>query len=258
MERNDRYSGRASKGYGRDDRNNARAPNRSDRHNRYDVRESNNNERSEVRSSDYVPPLLDSQELRDRANLDLDPRPPAPCPVRQWDNGLYHQVPGVPPPTPTLTGNSNVAVHVSGARPKVHERQQPSVRYHNDHQEDDDNTFQEVVSRRQSRLQRLQARGTQRGLRGAPEPDIIYLYITFCDIETTSEEVELHIYEHYERVTQARARSTARSHDDYAAFTVRVTGNDLDADDFLNSDIFPKPIKVYLNRNKYSEEERGV
>ena len=171
--------------------------------------------------------------------------------ARQWDDTKYHHVPGVhPPPSATNASTPNVTVHVSGTRPK--ERQ-----YENRQRDENenDNNYQEVRSKRDQRLQRLQERGTQRGLRGAPEPDVVFLYITSCDIKTTAEEMELHILEQYENVTEARARSTARSHNYYASFTVRVKGNDLDTDDFLNSEAFPKPIKVFLNRNKYPDQE---
>ena len=83
----------------------------------------------------------------------------------------------------------------------------------------------------------------------------MFLYITSCDIDTTAEQIELHILENYEQVTEATARSTARSHNYYASFTVTVRGNDLDTEDFINAEVFPRPIKVFLNRNKYPDQE---
>ncbi|MEL7523452.1 MAG: hypothetical protein AAGJ80_17845, partial [Cyanobacteria bacterium J06553_1] len=233
----------------RNDRGNGRTTHVNNRSN---VRPAQTNDRS----NENVPPLLDSHEVRDRAAH--DPQPPALSPVRQWDNNMYHQVPVVPPPpAATHAGSQSVAVHVSGTRPKVFDSQQSNRQYRTYQQdENDDNNFQEVVSRRDNKLRKLQARGTQRGLRGAPEPDVVYLYITSCDINTTSEEVELHILENYENVSEVRARSTMRSHNYYASFTVTIKGDDLDTDDFLLSDVFESPIKVFLNRNKYSEEER--
>ena len=206
------------------------------------------------RNNENVAPLLDSLDVRDAQ------APPAPAlsPVRHWDNNLYHQVPGVPPPpAATHAGNPSVAVQVLGARPKIFDNHQTNRQYRTRHQEDnDDDGFQEVVSKRDSRLRKLQARGTQRGLRGAPEPDIVHLYITNCDISTTAEEVELHILENYEHVSEVRARSTIRSHNYYASFTATIKGDGLDIEDFLNSEVFPSPIKVFPNRNKYADEER--
>ena len=111
-----------------------------------------------------------------------------------------------------------------------------------------------MLSRKDQRLQQLQESGTQR-IRGAPEPDVVFLFVTCCDIETTAEEIELHILQSNEQVTEAKARSTARSHNYYASFTVTVRGNGLDTDDFINAEVFPRPIKVFLNRNKYPDQE---
>ena len=238
---------------------------RNDRYNTRNTNENNNNNRrrtpyDKVRSEarvDETPPLLDSQEVSDRTTRDS--YTPALPPVRQWDNNLYHHVPGVPQPPPQATPAAapNVVMNVSGgARPKIYDRQ-PRDSHYEDRQNDDNdyNGYQVVKSRREQRLQRLQDRGTQRGIKGAPAPDYVFLYLTNCDIDTTAEEVELHILENFEQVNEARARSTARSHNYYASFTVTVKGHDLETEDFLNSDAFPLPIKVYLNKNKYNLQE---
>ncbi|MEL7520017.1 MAG: hypothetical protein AAGJ80_00105 [Cyanobacteria bacterium J06553_1] len=237
--RNDRNSGRTSND---NDKNKRRAPCTDDR--------------GDTRTTD-VPPLLDSHEVREKADHDHGSH--APPPVRQWDTGLYHHVPGVPQPhSPAMHASSpNVVMHVSGGvRPRIYDQQHRYSHYEDrHHNENDDNGFQEVRSKREQRLQRLHDRGTQRGLKGAPVPDFVFLYVTNCDIDTTAEEVELHILEHFEQVTEVRARSTARSHDYYASFTVTVKGQDLDTDDFLNSEVFQAPIRVFLNKNKYPAQE---
>ena len=217
------------------------------------VQRRNSDRRNCNSERDTNPPLLDSQEVRDK--LPNNPHPYTTNVARQWDNSPYHQALGLPhPPTATNAG-ANVAVHVHGARPKEptrhHENRYQASRQHEDY----DNNGQNVRTRRDQRLQKLKENTTQRGLRGAPEPDIVYLYITNCDIETTAEELELHILQNYEKVNEVRARDTARSHSYYASFTVVVKGEDLDTGDFLYSDVFPKPIRVFLNRNKYLDQE---
>ena len=102
----------------------------------------------------------------------------------------------------------------------------------------------------------LQEKSSQGGLKGAPEPDLLFLYITNCDINTTVHDIERVIIENFKQVTEARVRSTARSHNYYASFTVTLKGNNLDADDFLGAEeVFPRPIRVFLNRNKYQDQE---
>ena len=204
------------------------------------------------------PPLLDSLELREKATP--APHQPPPTPVRQWDNNLFHNVPGVPVPAPTADHTApSVAIQVlgTGTRPKVYERYQPNRRSHRQYQNyQDDNDNSQLESGRDSKLQRLQERNPEAELRGAPTPDVVFLYITACDIQTTSEEVELHIFKHFEQVTDVRARATRRiNHDYYASFTVTIKGNDLNLDDFLDADVFPSPIKVFPNRNKYPDAD---
>ena len=193
-------------------------------------------------------------DLREKATP--APHQPPPSPVRHWDNNLYHNIIGVPVQA-TTSGHSapsvDIQVRGTGTRPKVYERYPPnrrSFRQHQNYHDDDDNTHLE--SGRDSKLQRLQERNPEAELRGALIPDVVYLYITACDIETTSEEVELHIFKNFDRVTDVRARATKRIRNNYyAAFTVTIKGNDLNLEDFLDSDVFPSPIKVFPNRNKY-------
>ena len=111
------------------------------------------------------------------------------------------------------------------------------------------------MTKREHKLRKLEERNPEAELRGAPIPDVVYLYITACDINTTSELLELFIYRNFEQISDVRARATVRSHNHYASFTVTIKGTDLNIDDFLNTDIFPDPIKVYPNRNKYANEQ---
>lgn len=95
------------------------------------------------------------------------------------------------------------------------------------------------------------------GIKGAPEPDVLYLYITCVDNETTEGQLEGHILREFKKVSRARVRRTEQIyHSFYASFTVTVIGEDLDMEqDFLNNtEVFPKPIKVFRNRNKYRDE----
>ena len=102
----------------------------------------------------------------------------------------------------------------------------------------------------------ISAQGTQREIKGAPEPDILYLYITKCNIDTTKHEIERTILENFEQVTEARVKNQTHDHSWYAAFTVTLKGNNLDADDFLDAkEVFPHPIRVLLNRNRYRDQE---
>ena len=95
------------------------------------------------------------------------------------------------------------------------------------------------------------------GIKGAPEPDVLYLYITCVDNETTERQLERHILREFDKVSRARVRRTEQIHHSfYASFTVTVIGEDLDMEqDFLNNtEVFPRPIKIFPNRNRYRDD----
>ena len=125
----------------------------------------------------------------------------------------------------------------------------------NDNNTQDSNDPQTANSRRQKRIMSLEQKVDQNGLRGAPEPEALYIYVTKCKIDTQAEDVELHIFKAFANVIEVRARSTVMSHDLYASFTVTVKGNNLKTDDIISSDTFPKPVRAYLNRNKYAQKQ---
>ena len=111
-----------------------------------------------------------------------------------------------------------------------------------------------TVSKRQKKMDSLTSQGVQhKGLKGAPKPDVLYLYITNCDLDTDDDDIELHILDNFPNVSDVKAHKTRMTHDYYASFTVAVKGKDLVTDEFLSSSSFPNPIKVFLNRNKYKE-----
>ena len=112
-------------------------------------------------------------------------------------------------------------------------------------------------SRKDRRLQELQEDGPHESIKGAPEPDILYLYITCVDNETTERQLESHILREFDKVSRARVRRTEqKNHSFYASFTVTVIGEGLDMEqDFINNtEVFPKPIKIFPNRNKYWDD----
>ena len=119
------------------------------------------------------------------------------------------------------------------------------------------NESQGPATRRARRLQKLEEEdGPLLCLKGAPEPEVLYLYVTFCHIDTSPKHLERLILTEYPNVSEARIRSTKRSHDFYASFTVMVKGDGLELEDFTNnSEAFPRPIKVFPNRNKYRDEQ---
>ena len=132
-----------------------------------------------------------------------------------------------------------------GARPKSsHPSYTPRV---------DDDGFT-MVSRRQKKIDSLTSQGVRhKSLKGAPKPDVLYLYITNCDLDTEDDDIEIHIFDNFPNVSDVKAHKTRMTHNYYSSFTVAVKGKDLVTEEFLSSSSFPKPIKVFLNRNKNKE-----
>ena len=147
-----------------------------------------------------------------------------------------------------------------GAISRTWQARRPARHYHNDNHErfeDSQVDYPSGGSRKERRLQELQEDGPLTGLKGAPEPDVLYLYITSVDIETSEKDLERYILTEFSNVSRARVRKIVREHAFYASFTVTVIGDNLDMEqDFLNNtEVFPKPIKVFRNRGRYNDEQ---
>ena len=139
--------------------------------------------------------------------------------------------------------------HGMGARPK-------STNPNYNPREDDEGY--RTVSKRQKKMDSLKSQGAHhKSLKGAPKPDVLFLYITNCDLDTEDDEIEIHILDNFPNVTDVKAHKTRMTHNYYSSFTVTIKGTDIVTDEFLSSPSFPKPIKVFLNRNKYKEAEKN-
>ena len=172
-------------------------------------------------------PLIDSHDLLERNKKEQSGHHKHPPPLRIWDNSLYHNIPGVPQPSLSLptpvrdpTPAQNVFIHPGGAIPKVWEsRRAPRHLHHEDrgnYMNNHDDDYSDAGTRKDRRLQKLQEDGPLESLKGAPEPDVLFLYITGCDTDTTAKQIEHVILREFSNVSQARVRETKRNHDFYA------------------------------------------
>jgi len=158
-------------------------------------------------------------------------------------------VPGVPQPdssntAPVVINNNYSHNHVR------HETSNPS------NVDADGFTLVEKKKKEDKRNQR----STAKPLQGAAKPEVLYLYITNCHTDTEEADIENHLLVNFPEVDDVNAFKTKMSHSYYASFTVSLKGKALVADEFLKSDSFPSPVRVFLNRNKYktSQPERDV
>jgi len=166
-------------------------------------------------------------------------------PNRQWDDATHHQVPGVPPPTAPPTPAPAPAV------PTV------VINNHGERAEQvaEDEGFVTVTSRKQKKKTR-EERQAAKPLAGADRPDTVFLYITSCHPDTNEEDIEDHLSDNFENISSVKAHKTVMTHNYYTSFTVTVRGREITPELFLDSDAFPRNVKVFLNRNKYNRDQR--
>ena len=93
-------------------------------------------------------------------------------------------------------------------------------------------------------------------LAGADRPDTVFLYITSCHPDTNEEDIEDHLLDNFENISSVKAHKTVMTHNYYTSFTVTVRGREITPELFLDSDAFPRNVKVFLNRNKYNRDQR--
>ena len=80
------------------------------------------------------------------------------------------------------------------------------------------------------------------------------MYITSCHPDTNEEDIEDFLENKFNIISNVKAFKTKMTHNYYSSFTVTIRGKDINPDLFLESDVFPDNVKVFLNRNKYKGE----
>jgi len=165
-------------------------------------------------------------------------------PNRQWDDATHHQVPGVPAPstTPSPPQVPTVVVNIA---------ERPEAKQTN---EQDKDGFITVTSRKGKRRAR-EERQTSKPLQGVERPQVVYLYITSCHPDTEEEDIEDFLTQEFENISNAKAYKTNMTHHYYSSFTVTIRGKDIHPELFTDSDVFPKNVKVFLNKNKYKSDQ---
>lgn len=175
--------------------------------------------------------------------------PPPTAPNREWSDAKYHHVPGVPQPdssntAPVVISNNYSHNHVR------HETSNPSNQCR----------CGWVYSRgKKKKEDKIEQRSTAKPLQGAAKPEVLYLYMTNCHTDTEEADIENHLLVNFPEMDDVNAFKT-KIHSYNASFTVSLKGKALVADEFLKSDSFSSPVRVFLNRNKYktSQPERDV
>jgi len=155
----------------------------------------------------------------------------------------------LPPTTPPTPQAPQLVINNyadrAETRQQINEHPQP-------HQ--DDEGFIPVNSRKQRRKTR-EERHSPKPLQGADRPKVVYLYITSCHPDTQEEDIEDFLENKFNHISNVKAFKTKMTHNYYSSFTVTIRGKDINPDLFLESDVFPANVKVFLNRNKYKGEQ---
>ena len=188
---------------------------------------------------------------RRKDNMDTNPSQP-PAPNRDWGDATHQHIPGVPPPLPP--NNTEVTPVVINNHNHIIPRQSTSDPLLPVNNETNDG-FTLVGSRKKKKEKNRDQNCNAKPLQGAPKPEVLYLYITNCHTSTDEEDIESHLLINFPEVDTVSAFKTKMSHSYNVSFTVSVKGKGLTADEFLKSDSFPSPVKVFLNRNKYKTSQ---
>lgn len=181
-----------------------------------------------------------------------------PPPNRHWDDAIFQDISGLPPPTQTVQAARPVIIN-NILHSKAGNGAANSLQAIKDNYEDDEG-FVQVISKSRKRMRKHKEKDnlSTKPLIAAPKPKVAYLYVTNCHVDTNEEDIEGHFLKNFTQLSDVLAYKCVMTHAYYSSFTVTIKGKDVDPDDILKSDSFPDNVKVFLNRNKNKNSEQRV